>query len=594
MRPPFLERIAAISRNAEKNRERCAVRTKKQKLANLQEKYGEERERAKSDRLYLANEILGYDFSPETHHLLFDQYPPFIAGHPWQFEQRDVLVLWARGHFKTTAVMVVLVIQAILVFPDIAILIMQGNIKNTQERLKEIASHFLGNAQGSRLLEIFPEFCRAPKRGKGPPGPVTAKDLQLTKNSFVTPARQRLQIPQATVTVASPKTIKTGQHFKLGIFDDLVNDQNYRSRAQLRKVQEDFDMCFPLIDPGCPRFVSGTRYAFGDLYDVIVERTKRVAGASHADWRVSITTAWKDDDEMAGVPRFPQYIGKDGNPHGFTPEILWQVKRDSPGIYASQYLNKPMLESQQILTEEDMEAATVLPHQLPALSSSVLFIDLAAEGDTEPDDSVIIEGKTDAQGTMYAVGGEGGKWNIPQLGAAVIKYALKVRPAKILIEETASAKYFVEYLRMAVRDLGLNLPLDYIKMDNRKDAKATRIKTYAGHVKGGRLKFVVGLSYWAKLVKQSIQFQPNMKHAHDDYPDTMALMCSVYAVRYLNIAPKQINAGPHDVYDVDEAGVIRRQKDMIQVFGQEPMLPVRPQPEEIVTDQQTMGADFAC
>src|SRR5882672_10226435 len=212
--------MAALNRKAEKIRARVLPLNKIRKQARLLEKYGEERERARTDRIFLANEILGYDFSPETHQELFDQYPPFIAGQPWQFVERDVLVLWARGHFKTTAVMVVLVIQAILVFPDIAILIMQGNIKNTQERLKEIASHFLGTAQGSRLLEIFPDFCRAPKKEKGAPGPVRPKDLQLTKNSFVTPARERLQIPQATVTVASPKTIKTGQHFKLGIFDD--------------------------------------------------------------------------------------------------------------------------------------------------------------------------------------------------------------------------------------------------------------------------------------------------------------------------------------------------------------------------------------
>jgi predicted phage terminase large subunit-like protein len=558
------------------------------------DKYGEMRKRAKTDRIYLANEILGYDFQPEVHQELFDQYPAFIEGQPWQFDQRDVLVLWARGHFKTTAAMVVLVIQAILVYPDITILIMQGNLKNTQERLKEIASHFVGGAQGSRLLEIFPEYCRMPRNPRSHKEAVPKNDLQLTRNSFVTPARDRKQIPQATVTVASPKTIKTGQHFKLGIFDDLVNDQNYRSRAMLKKAQEDFDMCFPLIDPGCPRFVSGTRYAFGDLYDVIVERTKRVSGPSHAKWLLSITTAWKNDDEAAGIPRFPQTIGKDGNPHGFTPEILWQVKRDSPTIYASQYLNKPMLESQQILSEEDMNRATILPHQVPPLSASVLFIDLAAEGDTEPDDSVIVEGKTDAQGVMYAVGGEGDRWTIPQLGAAVIRYALKVRPAKILIEETASAKYFVEYLRMVVRDMGLNLPLDYIKVDNRKGAKPTRIKAYAGHVRGGRLKFYVGLSYWQKLVKQSVQFQPNMKHAHDDYPDTMALMCSVFSIRYLTIPPKSVQAGPHDVYDVDEQGMIKRQKDMIDIFGKEPMLPIRPQPEEIITDQQTMGGDFAC
>lgn len=555
-------------------------------------RFKEEREFAKIDRMYLANEVLGYDFREETHRELFDLYPPFIEGVPWQFTQRDVLVLWARGHFKTTAAMVVLVIQAILIYPDIRVLIMQGNIKNTQGRLKEIASHFLGTAQGSRLVEIFPEFCRIDPDSDEP---VKRNEIQLTKDSFTTPARQRKQLSQATVTVASPRTIKTGQHFDLGIFDDLVNDQNYRSPVLRKRVQEDFDMCFPLIDPGCPRFVSGTRYAFGDLYDVIVERTRRApAGNYKAEWVASVTTAWKDDNEQAGIPRFPQYIGRDGNSHGFTPEILWQIKRDSPSVYASQYLNEPMLESQQIITEADMNAATIVPHTAPPLSAPVLFIDLAAEGDTEPDDSVIVIGKTDGQGIIYAVGGAGEQWNIPQLGAQVIKYALEVRPSKILIEKTASAKYFVEYLRMAVRDMGLNLPLDYIEVDNRKGAKATRVKAYAGHVKSGRLKFFVGLSYWDKLVKQTIRFQSNMKHAHDDYPDTMALMCNVFAVRYLNIAPKSIYAGPHDVIDVDEQGVVKRQKDMIHILGQEPMLPVpQKMPEEIITDQQTMGGDFA-
>src|SRR6266478_10056310 len=168
------------------------------RFAAFIEKYGPERDRAKIDRMYLANEILGYDFRPETHQPLFDQYPPFIEGQPWQFEQRDVLILWARGHFKTTAVMVVLVIQAILIFADITILIMQGNIKNTQERLKEIASHFLGDAQGNRFIEIFPEFCHKQGKTGRPSGHSTKADLRLTRNSFVTPARQRLQIPQAT------------------------------------------------------------------------------------------------------------------------------------------------------------------------------------------------------------------------------------------------------------------------------------------------------------------------------------------------------------------------------------------------------------
>jgi len=533
------------------------------------------RHRAKTDRLYLANDILGYDFSPETHAELFEQYPEFKENEPWaqQFPKRDVMILWPRGHFKTTAAMVVVAIQAILVFPDIRILIMQGSQKTTRERLAEVASHFLGTAHKSKLTQFFPEYCGiwsdTAKDYK-----ITRKNLQLTKDSFVTPARQRKQLAQATMTVASPKTVKTGQHFDLGIFDDLVNDQNYRSKTLLKNVQEDFDMCFPLIDPGCPRFVSGTRYAFGDLYEVIIKRSRDEQGKDRGEWAISIKTCWKDD----GSVRFPRTIGNDGNAHGFTAEILNQILRDNPGVFASQYLNQPMLESQQILTEDDMLRATIIPALAPPLSPACLFIDLAAEGDTEPDDSVVIIGKTDGKGVMYAVGGNGGKWTIPQLASNVISYALQCRPLKILIEETASAKYFVEYMRLECRDKGINLPLDYIKVNNQKDAKMIRIKAMAGHVKNGRLKFFVGLKYWDKLVEQSTKYTGS-KHQHDDYPDTMALMCNVFASKYLSIPPAMIPSTAHPVVQILDRDVALTTLDAMG--------------KEYLTQNETMGEEFA-
>lgn len=546
-------------------------------IRRAKRKNNEVRNRAKTDRLFLANEILGYDFSPETHAELFAQYPEFKEGEPWasQFPKRDVLVLWPRGHFKTTAVMCVVAIQAILVFPDIRILIMQGSQKTTRERLAEVASHFLGTAHRSKLTQFFPEFCGiwsdTAKDYK-----ITRKGLQLTKDSFVTPARERKQLAQATMTVASPKTVKTGQHFDLGIFDDLVNDQNYRSRTLLKKVQEDFDMCFPLVDPGCPRFVSGTRYAFGDLYEVIIKRSRDEEGKDRGEWAISLKTCWNDDNTV----RFPRTVGRDGNSHGFTREILLQIMRDNPGIFASQYLNQPMLESQQILTKEDMLNATVLPALAPPLNPAVLFIDLAAEGDTEPDDHVIIIGKTDIRGTMYATGGNGGKWSIQQLAHKVCEYTLRARPMKVLIEETASAKYFVQFLHIVARDhyAGLNIPVDYIPVNNQKDAKQIRIKTMAGHVKNGRLKFFVGLPYWDKLVEQTTKYTGS-KHQHDDYPDTLALMCNCFSGNILAMPTMRIPTTQHSVVAVLDRDVAMTSIDSLG--------------KEYMTQEETMGAEFA-
>jgi predicted phage terminase large subunit-like protein len=286
---------------------------------------------------------------------------------------------------------------------------------------------------------------------------------------------------------------------------------------------------------------------------------------------ISVKTCWNEDEngilnEKQPV-RFPKYAGRDGNTHGFTVELLNQIMRDNPGMFASQYLNRPMLESQQILTDVDMHAATVLPALAPPLGPAVLFIDLAAEGDTEPDDSVVIVGKTDGRGIMYVVGGNGGKWTIPQLANNVIAYALQCRPIKILIEETASAKYFVEYVRMVCRDKGINLPLDYIKVNNQKDAKMIRIKAMSGHVKNGRIKFLVGLPYWDKLVEQSTKYT-GAKHQHDDYPDTLALMCNVFAGTYLSMPPATIPVTRNSVIAMlerDPLSGMRRDEDEYNV-----------------------------
>lgn len=503
----------------------------------------EDRARCKADRMFLAH-ALGYDFfQPETHAELFAQYPEFfpVDEIPWVEQvkaSQNVLVLWPRGHLKTTAV-VVLCVQAILCNPDIRILLMQGSLKVTKTLLKQIAAHFTGDAFGSRLKELFPEFCG------------TKKQLQLSFESFTTPARQRKQLAQATVTVASPKSVKTGQHYDLGIFDDLVNDQNYKSDAQLKKVEEDFNMAQPLIDPGCPKFVSGTRYAFDDLYEQIMKRNT-------GEWVVSLKTCWLEDGVSV---RFPQGKTADGRIFGFTREMLLGIMAKTPSIYASQYLNQPALESQQVITEAQLNAAMVVEPALPFLSRPCLFVDLATLGD-DPDDSVIIAGAIDAKGTMHVVDGRGGVWDSHQLACNVIDMANRHRPAKIFIEKTASANYFVDFLHVVCKELGVVLPVDFIKVDNQANAKNIRVQSMAAHAKSGRLKFVFGLPIWEKLVAQTLKF-PKDRHGHDDYPDTVALMCQQFGSAYLAVPPPPIATTKHPMVAILDRDPAMQQLDAL-------------------------------
>src|SRR5580704_7664467 len=100
------------------------------------------RNRCRTDRMFLANEILGFDFRP-CHQELFDVYPPFDGSKPWveQNPVKNIMVLHSRGHYKSTAIVVVL-IQAILCNPDITILLMQGNPKVTRILMRQIKTQF--------------------------------------------------------------------------------------------------------------------------------------------------------------------------------------------------------------------------------------------------------------------------------------------------------------------------------------------------------------------------------------------------------------------------------------------------------------------
>lgn len=471
----------------------------------------EDRARAKRDVFFLANSVLGFDFQPDVHAELFAAFPKFDEGRPWveQSDTKDVMVLWSRGHYKTTAV-VVKVIQAILNNPSVRVLLMQGSLKVTQTLLKQILAHFTGEAEGSRLAELFPEFCG------------TKTELGATATQFTTPARTRKQLAQATCTVASPRSVKTGQHYDLGVFDDLVNDQNFRNAKLLEKVRQDFTLAQALVDPGCYRWLTGTRYAFSDLYEQVL-RWQNESGK----WTVSVKDCWTDgskglpDDQK--IPRFPRFTKKSGEIGGFTREELLQMQQDDPANFACQYLNQPIHGSQQAYTKELLLGAAISPEDAGVLSQPILVVDLASSDSIKADDSVICCGRIDTMGVGYLTDIRGNQWQPMELALNVIDMALRHRPAKIMFEKTASCIYFVDFLKLIARQKNVYLPIEYIKVDNRADAKNMRVVALAGVIKRKRFRFFLGLPKFDKLMEQAITF-PKGRFGHDDYIDTTALL----------------------------------------------------------------------
>lgn len=428
----------------------------------------------------------------------------------WFYEQDSIfnrMVLWPRGHYKSTAV-VVAIIQAILNFPDIRVLIMQGSIKVTKTLLHQVKSHFLGQAENSRLQELFPEFCG------------DKKELNATDMAFTTPARTRKQLAQATVTVASPRSVKSGQHYEIGFFDDLVNDSNYRNLAQLEKVREDFTLAQSLIDPGGYRIVTGTRYAFGDLYEQIIRWQ-----AKDGNWIVSIRDCWSDSTrklpDEAKLPLFPQFRKRSGELGGFTTEYLLQMQRDDPATFACQMLNQPVHVNQQAFSKELLYGACCTARDSGPLSAPIVMLDLASGDSVRADDSVIQVGAIDTSGIGYMIDARGGQWTPMETALNVLDICLRHRPTAVYMEKTAAGQIFSDYLRLVAKQKGLYLPLEFVKVDVRLNAKHMRIAGLAGVVKRGRFKFYVGMPKFDRLVEEACQFP---KGRHDDWIDTAALL----------------------------------------------------------------------
>lgn len=488
----------------------------------------EARQKCKTDPIYLGK-CLGYDFQEDVHRPLFDLLLKFKDGSAIRdlSEIKNRLILWPRGHFKTSA-MVVFIVQTILNYPDIRVLIMQANQKLGKLWLKEIKSHFLttgstANAK-SMLPLLFPEFC----------GPVLGNAME-----FTVPARQRKHLPAATVTVASTKAANTGQHYDVFFPDDLVNQKNYRNVELLDELMNDFDLFMPLIDPGGYTFMTGTRYHHADIYGRIIRRNQ-------GEWVISVrgaslTGKWPvtSDQELL----FPVRETSDGRKIGFTTKLLEQFERDNAEQFWAQYFNKIVAAKKQIFTEQmilgsvrnrviEKDGKLVPNPEFPENSPTVFFVDLAETKGTRSDDSVVVAGRQNGN-SVWITDCVGGTFSTYELAVSLIVMTLKHRPIRIIVAKEPGAVHFVEYVKVLAREKGIILPITLQEKASRhKDAKKIRIEALESRFRNKQLLMLAGIPDFDRLLEEFTQFP---KGEHDDRPDAIAMLVEWFAQGFVEV-----------------------------------------------------------
>ncbi len=243
------------------------------------------RQACRTDLFFLCK-VLGYpDVCWRVHGPILDVLQKFPGGEDhqnkktglleyrpykeiWQLQgRREKLILYPRGHLKTTVVSQAHAIQWIINYPDIRILLSCATGDQVEKVIRAIKGVF---QYSDAFRAVFPDFC--PPREK-------ASDFG-SKDQFIVPARRTPRGEPTMFAVTVGKTI-AGYHPDVIFHSDLVDKENVKTPGGIRDVIEHFQYMAPLLErysarDGYPAsrgftFVEGTPYDFGDLHNMLMK-----------------------------------------------------------------------------------------------------------------------------------------------------------------------------------------------------------------------------------------------------------------------------------------------------------------------------------
>jgi hypothetical protein len=530
-----------------------------------QQAWLEQRLRGQIDHLFLANELMGYDFQLNPHEALFkellqkdrEQQKPLYQlgslckckpearasckkcnGTGWN-RRKKRMIHWPRGLFKTSAV-IVEIVQLILNYPNIRILFLTGSLKLGKRQVARVKRVF--ERPTKRFRQLYPDFCAAP--GK--------KLAHSAADEFTVPCRTLDQFAEPTFCISSAKSVKAGSHFDVIFVDDLVNDQNFKSAKMLEDAWDDYLAVGPLLEPAGFMFITGTPYAFGDTYERIYEAAKKEeAERGSSVWEFSFKSCWvrfcktcghpdllHDSDRNYSRPPcsackcecfvdsgqkqvlFPLAITRDGRQVGHTVEYLESLQREDPGFFALQYECKRISKEEQRFTPELLDRQTFFHlNVIPPDAGTFMVGDLSYIGDDKRDLSVLYLVKV-WMGLLWVFKCLAGNWDSDQACTNILAAIMEHRPQAVWIERFLGWEAYNNILMSKAAALGLQqLPVEWRKLDRRPNAKTIRIGGVLPWLSDRKLYLFAGMLHYDKLRGQLLKW-PKIPH-HDDFGDCL-------------------------------------------------------------------------
>ena len=197
-----------------------------------------------------------------------------------KFEQYDqtkihkFLQLWPRGHGKTTSIINYL-LWLIGNYPDIHIQL----VSKTASQAESICIALMENIEhNQKYIDLFDEL-------------KPQQPIKWTSQQFMVERKEISKNP--TVKASGLMGPITGGRNDLIIPDDIIDEENVRTRLQLEKVSTWFNkVLYPTLYPWGGIGVIGTRWNYADLYSELME-----------NWEHTVLKAIQDDNTVL----WPEY-----------------------------------------------------------------------------------------------------------------------------------------------------------------------------------------------------------------------------------------------------------------------------------------------
>jgi hypothetical protein len=449
-------------------------------------------QRGKTDLFFLASQILGSvysDLQPHCHGPICDF---FVHKNPnksffLQDTIKNRLLMGPRGHFKTS-IHLCDVLQWMLCFPNITILLLSGSQEVATRMVEELKQVFL-SCEDFRAL--YPDYI-----------PTDNVREFGGKGEFWLPRNVRTRIRrEPTLSISTFDSVKASGHWDLRLADDVVTEVNSKINMSAKinqndKVADDWAATKPLLNPGGYTQIIGTFYNFQCLYGKILDRLQL---SDHMNFGVPLeetVKGWK----IAVYPALTK--NENGNlfnkenilfPEKFcinatTPEEeiansdkfnLQEAWEENPTHFNAQYMNHPIGTERDYFPIELLQKQTI-PRQKVPLNCVIFGVwDLAYKASSRNDYTVGAIGAFDEMKNIYVIDLFRGRWNPPQIIDNFIAAWKKWPIQRMGIEEAVGTTLLGPGLNMRMRELGLMIPIDWLKVGNKKNGPANEILSLA-------------------------------------------------------------------------------------------------------------------